>query len=151
VVIRLQVLDGANGHKQDFSSEGGTVRVSFPEDFGCIFFEMSIAAPALAEHIKNMETIEAFLLDVIPGRFPGRKSLAERYKVSGQTINRYFKKFYNLTVEEWFLRQKLEVAAKMLVSGRPIEDVSIEFGFRGVVSFSNTFQRVIGTPPAEWR
>jgi AraC-like DNA-binding protein len=88
--------------------------------------------------------IEEHLTDAGPG-----PALA---KVTGYSENRLRQKFYNVTGETpsgYLRKRKLTEAARALIAGERIVDVSLRFGYSSQDNFTTAFKSWFGVTPGE--
>ncbi len=78
--------------------------------------------------------------------------LAERAGYSEYYFSRKFKQEMGCTITEYIMQQKIE-RAKVLLSttNTSILDISIELSFNSRSYFSDTFQKIVGMAPGEYR
>ncbi len=78
--------------------------------------------------------------------------LAELSCLGRRTFERRFKKATTNTVVEYIQRVKIEAAKKMLESSREnVNEVMYSVGYSDSKSFRNTFRKVVGFSPLEYR
>jgi AraC-like DNA-binding protein len=86
------------------------------------------------------------------GRLPPLETLAGAVGLSQRQLAHAFRASTGLTVLEWVIKQRLEVASQLLAEGSlPIKEISHRAGYAHVPSFSAAFTRQFGVPPAEYR
>jgi AraC-like DNA-binding protein len=86
------------------------------------------------------------------GRLPPLETVAGTVGLSQRQLARAFRAATGLTVMEWVVKQRLEVASRLLAEGRlPVKEISHRAGYAHVPSFSAAFTRQFGVPPAEYR
>ena len=78
--------------------------------------------------------------------------LAERAGYSEYYFSRKFKQEMGCTITEYIMREKIE-RAKVLLSttNMSILDISIELSFNSRSYFSDSFQKIAGIAPGEYR
>ena len=76
------------------------------------------------------------------------RALARICGVSLRTVQRYFRKNYELSVREWLTCLRLGLAMKRLQEGAQVKEVAYEIGFKQVSSFSRAFKWRYGIPPS---
>ena len=74
--------------------------------------------------------------------------MAELCRVSLRTVERHFRKNYNLTVKEWARSVRMQEAKRRILEGSSIKAVSYELGFKQASHFSRIFKEFYGTPPS---
>ena len=79
-------------------------------------------------------------------------SLSERFQVSDVHLNQIFKQTQGTTVMNFVTRMRIE-AAKTIIAQTPerISDVAQLVGFASDTGFTNTFRRITGISPREYR
>src|SRR4051812_9493487 len=73
--------------------------------------------------------------------------LAQVCGVSLRTLQRHFRKSYNMTVREWLRASRLQSAYGRIKAGEPIKRVAIELGYKQLSHFSRDFKREFGMAP----
>lgn len=88
-----------------------------------------------------------------PGIFLSPEKLAEDYNVSIRTISGRFKKKTGMSIHQYQLNLKLNMAYDTLpVSpGRSLHDIALSYGFYDEFQFSKLFKRKFGISPSERR
>ncbi len=62
-----------------------------------------------------------------------------------------FKKLTGATIRRFQLERSMEVASKMLLSGKSIKEVAIDCGYADYQNnFTRSFRKVFGLGPEEW-
>jgi AraC-like DNA-binding protein len=74
--------------------------------------------------------------------------LARLCGVSLRTVQRHFRKNYELSLREWLNGVRLELARRRLQGGGRVKQVAFEAGFKQVSSFSRAFKERYGVPPS---
>jgi transcriptional regulator GlxA family with amidase domain len=108
------------------------------------------------EGIKNHK--DTRILDAqnyIENRYSEKLSideLADKCALSSRTFQRRFKKATHLTVSEYIQKIKMEVAKKLLESGRmTINEVMAEVGYNDPKAFRQLFKKACGTTPLKYK
>jgi AraC family transcriptional regulator len=79
-------------------------------------------------------------------------SIAERVGVHPVYIARQFRKHYHCTMGEYVRRLRVEVASREISeSDTPLSEIASLFGFYDQSHLTNTFKRLTGMTPAEYR
>lgn len=88
-----------------------------------------------------------------PERFLSPEDLAIDYGVSVRTISGRFKKQTGMSIHQYQLRNKLEMAYDLLPisPGRSLHDIALSYGFYDEFQFSKLFKRQFGISPSERR
>lgn len=122
-----------------------------------LFDELLIALSDL--NSSRQEKKDSLVADIIhqfhcnPERFFTSQELAEYYQVSLRTISGRFKKATGLSVHQYQLQLKLNMAYDALPfsPGRGLRDIAHSFGFYDEFQFSKLFKRQFGIPPSKRR
>ena len=78
--------------------------------------------------------------------------IAKMFYIGRRTFERRFKKATTNTVVEYIQRVKIEAAKKMLETSREnVNDVMFNVGYSDSKAFRNTFKKVVGYSPLEYR
>jgi transcriptional regulator GlxA family with amidase domain len=78
--------------------------------------------------------------------------LAKMFYIGRRTFERRFKKATTNTIIEYIQRVKIEAAKKMLESSREnVNEVMYNVGYSDSKAFRNTFKKVVGYSPLEYR
>lgn len=80
-------------------------------------------------------------------------ALDDLAKLSGRslsTFNRDFRKIYRDSPHSWIMKQRLNLAKEILLSGeRTSSEIYLELGFKDLAHFSRVFKKEIGVPPTQ--
>jgi transcriptional regulator GlxA family with amidase domain len=79
------------------------------------------------------------------------KILAGLCQVSVRTLQRHFRKEYDLAVSEWLREIRLEQARQMLTTSDCVKTVCFELGYKQQSHFTRDFSRRYGIAPSLWR
>lgn len=79
---------------------------------------------------------------------PSVEEIAKKVGISQAGLKRIFKKYSGLGVHKYFLKLKLNLAAKMLENGASVTDTAEKLGFSSQGYFTKTFQRETGFLPS---
>lgn len=78
--------------------------------------------------------------------------LAEMFALSRRSLERRFKKATHNTIVEYVQRVKMEVAKKSLETGQKnVGEVMFEVGYADDKAFRNTFKKIAGISPVQYR
>ena len=78
--------------------------------------------------------------------------LAEKVALSRRTLERRFKKATSNTVSEYIQRVKVEAAKRDLETSRKnVNEVMYQVGYSDTKSFRNTFKKITGLTPIDYR
>lgn len=93
--------------------------------------------------------------DLVDARYPEPldvPTLARAAHVSPAHFSREFRKTFGETPHQYLLTRRLERAAALLRNtDRPIAEICRAVGLRSLGSFTTSFTRAYGTPPAAYR
>jgi AraC-like DNA-binding protein len=76
--------------------------------------------------------------------------LAKTCQVSVRTLQRHFRKHYDLTLREWLREARLEKSRTMLPDAGCIKTVAYELGYKQPSHFTRDFKQRYGVPPKVW-
>lgn len=79
------------------------------------------------------------------------KDLAAMCNVSIRTLQRHFRKEYDLAVSAWLREVRLEQARQMLTRADCVKTVCFDLGYKQQSHFTRDFSRRYGMPPSLWR
>ncbi|RAJ05410.1 AraC-like DNA-binding protein [Chitinophaga skermanii] len=80
------------------------------------------------------------------------QELAFLCNMSLSTFKRKFIKLYGVAPRQWFLQQRMERAAGLLLnSGRKASEIYDELGYENLSSFIQTFKQFYGTTPKQYQ
>jgi AraC-like DNA-binding protein len=78
--------------------------------------------------------------------------IAASVGLSKRHLQRLFHKVLRMTIQRFVIHSRLHAAAHELTgSRRPMAEIALMFGFSDQAAFSNTFRRVIGLTPRDYR
>ena len=77
--------------------------------------------------------------------------LARICHVSVRTLQRHFRKQYNLTLSEWLRAVRLEQARAKLITADCIKAVAFDLGYKQASHFTRDFKQRFGVPPSIWQ
>jgi AraC-like DNA-binding protein len=93
--------------------------------------------------------------DLVDGRYREPldvKALAKAAHLSPAHFSREFRRAFGETPHQYLLTRRLERAAALLrQTDRSISDICLAVGLRSVGSFTTSFRRAFGRPPAAYR
>ncbi len=90
------------------------------------------------------------IMDELLFENPSISDIAERCLVSASYLKKLFAKYAGIGVHKYFLRLKLNHAAKLLKQGYSVTQVSETLSFNTQNYFSTVFKREFGTPPSTY-
>jgi transcriptional regulator GlxA family with amidase domain len=79
------------------------------------------------------------------------KNLANLCQVSVRTLQRHFRREYDLAVSEWLREIRLEQARQMLTKADCVKTVCFDLGYKQQSHFTRDFSRRFGMAPSLWR
>lgn len=99
--------------------------------------------PAVASCLRIIESDVSAPLTVA--------GLARSCGVTPEHLARQFRAEMGVTPLHWLQRRRAEVAAELLVAGRPIAEAAARTGFANRFHFSRIFSRAMGASPSAYR
>ncbi len=78
-------------------------------------------------------------------------SLADHFHCSTSSLSHRFKEETSSSVMEYVLARKIAVAKPMIRQNLPLSQVASQLSFSSQSHFSNTFHRLTGKTPLEWK
>ncbi|ABK42949.1 transcriptional regulator, AraC family [Magnetococcus marinus MC-1] len=83
---------------------------------------------------------------------PSQERLANLVGLSQRQLATAFRQFTGMTMPEWILERRMEMAADMLRSGElAIKQIAFQLGYAQVSGFTTAFSRHFGMAPADFR
>ena len=77
--------------------------------------------------------------------------LAKLCQVSVRTLQRHFRKYYDLTLSEWLRELRLEQSRSMLKDAPCVKMVAFDLGYKQPSHFTRDFKLRYGIPPKTWQ
>lgn len=78
--------------------------------------------------------------------------IAEYFGYNPKYITTFFKKASGISLKQYILNRKIELAKALLTdTNQPVAQIGYEIGFSDNHNFSNTFKRLTGQTPSEYR
>ncbi|RPI72842.1 MAG: helix-turn-helix domain-containing protein [Ignavibacteriales bacterium] len=107
---------------------------------------------------KMIEDIKAALIDLIQNK-PEKlekisisKFLADKFHSSYQHISSLFSSKEGITIEKYFINQKIEKAKELLIYNElNLSEISYMLGYSSVQHLSNQFKKVTGFTPSDFK
>ncbi|MBN1809450.1 MAG: helix-turn-helix transcriptional regulator [Planctomycetes bacterium] len=100
-----------------------------------------------AEVARALEIVRNELRDP-----PAVPELAERVGFSVSRLSRLFRKHVGLSPGDYIVRKRIDAAKELIREGAgTITDVAFEMGFATSQHFADSFRKVTGLTPTEWR
>ena len=108
---------------------------------------------------KLIEEIKIALIDLIHNKSANElekmslsKFLSEKFHHSYQHISSLFSSKEGITIEKYFIDQKIEKAKELLVYNElTLSEISYQLGYSSVQHLSNQFKKVTGFTPSEFK
>lgn len=92
------------------------------------------------------------LIEVDPGATLSTAVLAEKAGLTPQTFAKSFAKTFGITVHQYVLDRRLDLAKRLLVStDLPLVDIALRTGFSSQSHLSTAFKRLTGATPRQYR
>lgn len=88
-----------------------------------------------------------------PEKFFSNKELSEKLNVSVKTAENKFKALFGITIHQYMLNHKIELAISYFKNfpEMPIKEISYNLGFYDEYHFSKQFKKIIGVSPSEYK
>jgi transcriptional regulator GlxA family with amidase domain len=78
--------------------------------------------------------------------------VAQHVGMSERHLQRLFHKLIGMAIQQFIVHSRVHAAAyELMRSDRPLVDIALMFGFSDQSAFSNTFRKLTGLPPREYR
>jgi AraC-like DNA-binding protein len=107
---------------------------------------------------KLIEEVKIALIDLIHyhpemlERVSLSKYLADKFHTSYQHISSLFSSKEGITIEKYFINQKIEKAKELLVYNElTLSEISYKLGYSSVQHLSNQFKKITGFTPSEFK
>jgi AraC family transcriptional regulator len=107
---------------------------------------------------KQIEDIKIALIDLIHNhpemleKISLSKFLAEKFHSSYQHISSLFSSKEGITIEKYFINQKIEKAKELLIYNElNLSEISYKLGYSSVQHLSNQFKKVTGFTPSDFK
>ncbi len=97
---------------------------------------------ALENEMRVRTVVEANITETLT-----IEEMAFLCNVSVSTFKRQFRKIYNSTPAEWFLRQKMKLAAQLLTNKERPGEIWFKLGFETHTGFTKSFKKQFGVSP----
>ena len=132
-----------------YSDDDGTLERKLPDTVFALFMEI------IAQHGKNSiyNSFEVQLkqLDVFSPDLTLKK-MAEHFKVGERTLDRWFKKYLNLSPFQYVVAMRMQYALQLLSSNSmQIKNVAEECGYRNTSFFIKEFKKYFNETPRNYR
>lgn len=132
---------------------------SFSKNFRCsLYLETLLLMLSDLKNVTNNKT-DILISEIIhrfhcePEVFLSPEELAQNYNVSIRTISGRFKKQTGMSLHQYQLQLKLDMAYDVLPisPGRSLHDIALSYGFYDEFQFSKLFKKRFGISPSERR
>lgn len=145
-----------NRNIKKFFFETVNARLNGDDRKASAYFDLLLCELCRNESITDSDKIAERIKNIIhqsPERFFGNKELAEAVGVSLKTAENKFKAQMGVTIHQYTLQFKTELAKSYLLSfpHMQIKEVAYNLGFYDEYHFSKQFKRFTGLSPLEYR
>lgn len=89
----------------------------------------------VSEHIQEQITLE---------------TVAEKLFISKYHLSHAFKKHMGISLHQYIIMKRIEIAKTMILEGRPLNLVCLESGFNNYSNFFKAFKNIVGVSPSEY-
>lgn len=89
----------------------------------------------VGEHIQEQITLE---------------SVAEKLFISKYHLSHAFKKHMGISLHQYIIMKRIEIAKTMILEGRQLNVVCLESGFNNYSNFFKAFRNIVGVSPSEY-
>ncbi len=114
--------------------------------------EAELRGPRSLDHAREEFLRYKTMLDADPARFHSLEDVMAAGKVTRHRLFRLFRRYHGGTPYQYLLRQKMNWAARALISSdRLVKDVAESLGFDDPLHFSRVFKQAHGIAPAHLR
>lgn len=107
---------------------------------------------------KFIENVKIALIDLIYNHSESldkislSKFLADKFNTSYQHISTLFSSKEGITIEKYFINQKIEKAKELLVYNElNLSEISYQLGYSSVQHLSNQFKKITGFTPSDFK
>eukprot|EP01132_Coremiostelium_polycephalum_P017030 gene17030-20420_t len=108
--------------------------------------------PDISDHQLNCIKQAKELLDLEPEKVITIKSLSRHVGLNELYLKTYFKKCYGLSIRQYIIKNKMELAKDMLVgTDLPIQEISSHLGYQNRGHFASLYFKFFGINPLENR
>lgn len=84
-------------------------------------------------------------------RFIKTEEIAKEFHLSESKLRKIFKQEKHITIQQYFLNLKIEMAKQLLCEDKKVEEIADLLGFSTSSNFSRTFKKIEGIPPLEFK
>lgn len=78
------------------------------------------------------------------------ESVAEQLFISKYHLSHGFKKHMGISLHQYIIMKRIEMAKAMITEGKPLNLVCVESGFNNYSNFFKAFKNIEGVPPSEY-
>jgi len=86
-----------------------------------------------------------------PADETGMEGWSQRLNMSSRTLARLFQRELGMNFGDWRTRVRMVLSLQRLIAGASVLEVALEHGYQSPSAFSQTFKRVLGQLPSEYR
>ncbi len=104
--------------------------------------------------ISNDNVLVFYIVNFIDQNSTQIKNLYElenEFNYSYNYMSAVFKRIMNISINDYFLKTKMNVAKKLLQDGLSVTDVSEKLNYSSVHTFSRSFKTIFGQSPMEFK
>jgi two-component system response regulator YesN len=102
-------------------------------------------------HESVVEKVKQFIVDHL-GEELNRESIASRFFLHPDYLNRLFKRETGLSMTEYLLIERMRMAAELLrKTDMPVTDIALQVSYSNVSHFAKLFKKQFGVNPNEYR
>lgn len=77
--------------------------------------------------------------------------VAQQFFYSREHTSRLFKKYFDISISNYILQRRILESQKMILNGLPIIETAYAVGFNSLSAFINSFRKINGMSPSEYR
>ena len=86
------------------------------------------------------------------GRRMPLREIAAHVGISERNLQRLFRKAIGMSIQQFIIHSRVHTAAHHLTrTRRPLAEIALDCGFSDQSAFTNTFRRITGLAPREYR
>jgi AraC-like DNA-binding protein len=86
-----------------------------------------------------------------PADETGMEDWAQQLNMSSRTLARLFQRELGMNFGDWRTRVRMVLSLQRLIAGASVLEVALEHGYQSPSAFSQTFKRVLGRLPSQYR
>ena len=99
---------------------------------------------------ENVARIKKYI-DTYYSSIEGVNEIASYFFYSREHASRLFRQYFNITLTDYLMQRRIAESTKLLLEGHSVSETCYAVGFRSVSSFINSFRRVTGCLPSEYK